>query len=197
MLRLLILLFTKVLTVTVETQFPKCIPRVWQNIYFYCSNYVGNQFIIAIRHLGGLWYKANKPGLYPGTPCCIMHKNSPSQWYIGHIPHPFGPYCLSVTHWCYSQKAAEWSSQVLCAPYNPVNTDKQQPNVCLEQTSSYAQHLLKINIVNLTNYHLGWPFNIISISRRFGVYHCSQIKCQSLMDGGNPDLQNRITQWVR
>jgi hypothetical protein len=27
------------------------IPRVWQNTYLYCSNYVGNKFIIAIRHL--------------------------------------------------------------------------------------------------------------------------------------------------
>ena len=27
----------------------------------YCSNYVGNQFIIAIRHLGGLGYMANIP----------------------------------------------------------------------------------------------------------------------------------------
>ena len=42
---------------------------VYQTVYhgydkifiFYCSNYVGNQFIIAIRHLGGLWYMANKP----------------------------------------------------------------------------------------------------------------------------------------
>jgi hypothetical protein len=25
-----------------------------KNIYFYCSNYIGNQFIKAIRHLGGL-----------------------------------------------------------------------------------------------------------------------------------------------
>ena len=32
-------------------------------IYFYCSNYVGNQFIIAIRHLWGLWYIANIPWL--------------------------------------------------------------------------------------------------------------------------------------
>jgi hypothetical protein len=39
------------------------IPRVWQNMYFYCSNYVGNQFIIAIRHLRGLWYIANVPQL--------------------------------------------------------------------------------------------------------------------------------------
>uniref|UniRef100_A0A8C7D7R5 Neurofascin homolog (chicken) a n=1 Tax=Oncorhynchus kisutch TaxID=8019 RepID=A0A8C7D7R5_ONCKI len=31
--------------------------------YFYCSNYVGNQFIIAITHLGGLWYMANIPRL--------------------------------------------------------------------------------------------------------------------------------------
>lgn len=28
-------------------------------IYFYCSYYAGNQFIVAIRHLGGLWYMAN------------------------------------------------------------------------------------------------------------------------------------------
>ena len=27
--------------------------------YFYCSNYIGNQFKIAIKHLGGLWYMAN------------------------------------------------------------------------------------------------------------------------------------------
>ena len=33
------------------------IPRVWQNMYFYCSNYISNQFIIAIRHLRvcGVW----------------------------------------------------------------------------------------------------------------------------------------------
>ena len=27
---------------------------VYQTVFFYCSNYVGNQFIIAIRHLWGL-----------------------------------------------------------------------------------------------------------------------------------------------
>ena len=37
--------------------------REWQNIYFYCSIYIGNQFIIAIWHLGGLWYMANIPRL--------------------------------------------------------------------------------------------------------------------------------------
>ena len=26
----------------------------YENFYFYCSNYVSNQLIIAIRHLGGL-----------------------------------------------------------------------------------------------------------------------------------------------
>ena len=36
---------------------------VYHNIYFYCSNYIGNQFMIAIRHLGGLWYMANIPQL--------------------------------------------------------------------------------------------------------------------------------------
>jgi hypothetical protein len=30
------------------------ITTVPQVIYFYCSNYIGNQLIIAIRHLGGL-----------------------------------------------------------------------------------------------------------------------------------------------
>ena len=40
-----------------------CISWVWQNIYFYCSNYVGNQFRIAIRHLGGFWYMASIPQL--------------------------------------------------------------------------------------------------------------------------------------
>ena len=39
------------------------IPWVWQNISFYCSNDVGNQFIIAISHLSGLWYMANIPRL--------------------------------------------------------------------------------------------------------------------------------------
>ena len=39
------------------------IPRVWQNMYFYCSNYFGNRFIIAISHLWGLWYIANIPWL--------------------------------------------------------------------------------------------------------------------------------------
>ena len=39
------------------------IPWVGQNMYFYCSNYVGNQFIIAIRHLRVLWYMANIPRL--------------------------------------------------------------------------------------------------------------------------------------
>ena len=39
------------------------IPRVWQNTYFYCSNYVGNHFIMAIRHLVCLRYMANIPRL--------------------------------------------------------------------------------------------------------------------------------------
>ena len=39
--------------------------QVFKNIYIiiYCSIYVGNQFLIAVRHLGGLWYMANKPRL--------------------------------------------------------------------------------------------------------------------------------------
>jgi hypothetical protein len=37
--------------------------RLGQNMYFYCSNYIGNQFIIAIRPLGGLWYMTNIPRL--------------------------------------------------------------------------------------------------------------------------------------
>ena len=32
---------------------------VLQNVYFYSSNYVGNQFIITIMHLRCLWYMAN------------------------------------------------------------------------------------------------------------------------------------------
>ena len=34
---------------------------VYQTVY--CCNYVENQFIIAIRHLRGLWYMANIPQL--------------------------------------------------------------------------------------------------------------------------------------
>ena len=34
-----------------------------KNVYLYCSNYVGNQFIIAKRHLGCLWYRSNIPRL--------------------------------------------------------------------------------------------------------------------------------------
>ena len=51
---------------------------------------IGKQFIIAIRHLGGLWYMANiaQQVLYPGTPRCAVHKNSPQTWYIAHIPLP-------------------------------------------------------------------------------------------------------------
>ena len=35
----------------------------------YSCNYVGNQFIIAIRHLWSLWYMANMP--HPLGPCCL------------------------------------------------------------------------------------------------------------------------------
>jgi hypothetical protein len=49
-------------------------------VYFYCSNYVGNQFIIAIRHLGGLW--------------CIRVASCIRTALIGHIPHLLGPYCF-------------------------------------------------------------------------------------------------------
>ena len=31
--------------------------------FYFFTNYVGNQFIIAIRHLRGLWYMANIPWL--------------------------------------------------------------------------------------------------------------------------------------
>ena len=34
-----------------------------KTFYFVCSYYVGNQFIIAIRRLGGLWYMAKIPRL--------------------------------------------------------------------------------------------------------------------------------------
>ena len=34
-----------------------------KNIYFDCSNYVGNQFIIEIRNLRSLWYMADIPRL--------------------------------------------------------------------------------------------------------------------------------------
>ena len=41
---------------------------VYQIVYYgydncYCSNYVGNQFIVAIRHPRGLWYMTNIPQL--------------------------------------------------------------------------------------------------------------------------------------
>ena len=49
------------------------IQRVGQNMYFHRSSYVGNQFIIAVRHLRGLWY-------------------------IGHIPHLLWPYFLCMLH---------------------------------------------------------------------------------------------------
>ena len=39
------------------------IPRVGPKMTFCCFNYVGNQFIIAIRHLGGSLYMANIPQL--------------------------------------------------------------------------------------------------------------------------------------
>ena len=44
---------------------PRYIRRVCRNIYLYFSNYTGNQFIVTIRHLGGLR--------------CVIHKNSPGR----------------------------------------------------------------------------------------------------------------------
>ena len=63
-----------------------CIPRVWQNMYFYCSNYVGNQFIIAIRHRRGLWDMANTPWLRAVSRHSVLC----------HIPHA---YCLNSAIW--------------------------------------------------------------------------------------------------
>jgi hypothetical protein len=40
--------------------------------YFYCLNYIDNQFIIAIRHLRGLWYNANIPRLR-GVQALLRH----------------------------------------------------------------------------------------------------------------------------
>jgi hypothetical protein len=49
-------------------------PRVCQSLYFYCSNYIGNQFIIAIRCLGGLWYMANVPRLRSVSRHSALHR---------------------------------------------------------------------------------------------------------------------------
>jgi hypothetical protein len=67
--------------------------------HFYCSNYISNNFIIEIRHLGGLWYMANIPQLRAlSRHSALRHaKNSPQPWYIGHIPHPLWPCCWTVT----------------------------------------------------------------------------------------------------
>ena len=55
-----------------------------KTIYFPCSNYVGNQFITAIRNLWGLWYIANIPGLRAVSRHSALHvlKNSPSMCLI-------------------------------------------------------------------------------------------------------------------
>jgi hypothetical protein len=53
------------------------------------SNYIGNQFIIEIGHLRV--FVVNATLRWP--------KNSPKPWYIGHIPHLLGPYCLNIGGW--------------------------------------------------------------------------------------------------
>jgi hypothetical protein len=46
-------------------------------LLIYCSNDLVNLFIIAISHLGGLDTAKGSYGLYPGTPHCVVLKNSP------------------------------------------------------------------------------------------------------------------------
>ena len=73
------------------------IPWVWQSMYFYCSNYVGNQFIIEIRHKG-VWYMANIPQLMVVSRQSAMRRTSEQHLAVVYWPYTPPPRALLLKH---------------------------------------------------------------------------------------------------
>ena len=110
-----------------------CIPWVWQNIDFYCSNYVGNQFIITIRHLRGLWYIANIPQRRAGPRHSAMHRASEQTLAVVYWPHTTPPRALLLNFRTGGSNPECWLVKTAFQPVSisEVTTTKSMTLKCL------------------------------------------------------------------
>jgi hypothetical protein len=130
-------------------------------------NYVGNQFIIAVRNLGvcGTVY-----GRYTTAKGCIQALRvvpclRTALRYIGHIPHPLRPYCLSIKH---NLDVGGWHSWVDLKHSKWLTGNPHMNGVCIDRNwlqfrlwpSSTRQHIPSSMIVAASSVTTGpapWP----------------------------------------